>query len=545
MKHLALLTCILFFQSMIFCDPADLDTSFSSNGYFYGEQQTAFAAAIQPDNKIVAVGQNGNKVLATRYLTNGLQDSIANGGLGFGTDGQGYMETIVSGTSDNQARNIALQSDGKIVSVGTLVNNTGSVPQILLNRYLNNGLFDTVANGGSGFGTGRQGFYTAPISDFTIDSITGLAIQSDGSIIIGGYGTSSGINNLFIIGFTSDGVIDTSFGTSGITTISIGTDIIGGRIALQDDKILITGATIISSEYNLVVARFNSNGSLDTTFGSDSLGYITTLTGSSLGASSNYIITQTDDTILIGGSITTSTSVNSTILARYTSNGSLDTTFGSGVGYVTTSIPEFPLNAKIRGLTTEPSGKIIAFGDGSNNSYYSFIVIRYNTDGSLDTDLNALGYITPYFGAGNENGYAVPIQDDGKLILVGQANNSLFMARYLGGTTPQEVIAPISSYGFNPNFVPQSLYSTFYATTITDPTAQAATIAAIDSILSTYSSDYTNQPNFNYINYLYLLENELAAAHITLNAAHPDSSEEIDLFFSYINDRILTLITPV
>jgi len=544
MKRLTLLTSVLLFQLMIFCDPADLDTSFSNIGYFYGDQQAAFAAALQPDGKVVAVGKNGDQVLATRYLTNGLQDSTANGGSGFGTNGQGYMGTIVSGTTDNQARNVALQDDGKIVSVGTLVNNTGSVPQILLNRYLDNGLFDTTTNGGSGFGTSGQGFYTEPISNFTIDGITGLAIQSDGSIIIGGYGSSSGINNLFIIGFTSEGLIDTSFGTSGITIISIGTDIIGGRIALQDDSILITGATIIASEYNLVVARFNSTGLLDTAFGSDSLGYITTTTNSTLGASSNYIVTQTDNTILIGGSITVETSVNNTIVARYTLNGSLDTTFGNGVGYVTTSIPSLPLDTKILGLATEASGKIVGFGQGSNNSYYSFIVIRYNTDGSLDTEFYPDGYITPYFGAGSENGYAVPIQDDGKLILVGQANNLLFMARYLGGTAPQDVIAPIESYGFNPNFVSESLYSTFYTTIITNSQAQAATVSAMNSILSNYESDYANQPNFNYISYLYLLEDELAAAHITLEAAYPDSSTEIDLFFSYLDDRILSLTTP-
>ena len=136
------------------------------------------------------------------------------------------------------------------------------------------------------------------------------------------------------------------------------------------------------------------------------------------------------------------------------------------------------------------------------------------------------------------------VQSDGKLISAGQSNeNTILLTRYLGGNLLEESTLPISSYGKNSSFISDFLYINFYATIITDSTAQAATISAMNAILSQYSFDYNNQPNFNFVAYLYLLEDQLIETHATLASTYPGSITELDLFFSYINDRITNMVT--
>jgi len=382
-----------------------------------------------------------------------------------------------------------------------------------------------------------------------------MGIQSDGAIVV-----SSSItlidetDQVAIYRYTTDGILDTTFpngsGPGYFTTYvnPSSTSTIPYNIAImEDDKIAVGCQQTINDVAQVLVARYTANGLLDTSF--NNTGY-SPFTGSSNTISNDgALTTQSNGDIILTVTTTNASSVNEILTIEYISSGAINTSFGLGQSYATTSIPNsFDLTAQ--GITLEPSGKIIVTGFVNLNTVsepmYSLIIIRYNNDGSLDTTFNPLGYVTTAIGIPSENNtfaYSAPVQEDGKLLVAGQNNNHLFLARYIGGVMLQETTPPVDSYGRTPSFISDFLYSDFYTTTITNKTVKAATISAIQSIISNYNDSYGNQTNFNYITYLYLLEVELTKENAILNQHYPNSATEIDLCFRYIKKRISQLVS--
>jgi uncharacterized delta-60 repeat protein len=146
---------------------------------------------------------------------------------------------------------------------------------------------------------GSNGIVIQPIGSDD-DLGKSLAIQPDGKILLGGY-CSNGRNYDFCIArFNSDGTLDTSFGSSGKVILPIGSYYdYGHSLAIQPDgKILLGGRCSIRGYYDFCIARFNSNGTLDTTFGSS--GKIIQPIGSSTDEGYSLAI-QSDGKILLGG----------------------------------------------------------------------------------------------------------------------------------------------------------------------------------------------------------------------------------------------------
>ncbi len=221
--------------------------------------------------------------------------------------------------------------------------------------------------------------------------------------------------------FAQSSHLDNSFGTGGQTNISLGSfgNMCNSLVIQDNQKIVFGGGTKINgfADYNFAVARCNSDGTLDTTFGVGGK----VVTPIEIGSEGHSLAIQNNGKILLGGF--SSWFIN---LVRYNIDGSLDTTFGIG-GKVITDIDGY-YGEKCKTLAIQSDGKILLGGYGQHNSNDNpyFILVRYNTNGTLDSTFGNGGIVIGRVGQGR----SLIIQNDGKILLGGGSNFSFALVRY-------------------------------------------------------------------------------------------------------------------
>jgi uncharacterized delta-60 repeat protein len=311
----------------------------------------------------------------------------------FGTGG--IVTTSFNGFDDAIANVTAIQSDGKILVAGQ-VPSSQNLGQVGLARYNTNGSLD------ASFGTGGI------VSTSQSGSIFGIAVLSDGKIVVGG----AGVFTVNALRYNSNGTLDTTFGTQGIASVRpfapnafIASS---GGLALQTDgKILVAGSDAL--------VRFTANGELDTSFGS--------------GGVATLVSTATAVTLLSNGRILVASSLNSLepvlsgTLARYNSNGSLDTTFGLN-GQISTVGPASAIALLSTGQFIVAGSFPTSIGAPPSPNSYGVALTRYNANGSIDTSFGKNGgAVTPFAGNTDAVAYAVAIQSNGEIVAAGQAGS--------------------------------------------------------------------------------------------------------------------------
>ena len=123
------------------------------------------------------------------------------------------------------------------------------------------------------------------------------------------------------------------------------------------------------------------------------------------------------------------------------------------------------------------------------------------------------------------------------------STSALGILRFLGGVAQTALNnRAINLYAQNSQLFEQYLYVTTYAEIITDAAAQAATVQAVSDIITAYAINYRNQSDFNYISYFYLINDQLTAAQATLITQYPGSTDQINEFFRYLENRVTTLL---
>jgi len=386
------------------------ETTPSVSGWTTGYDNGGFALEIAADTgpatggtKIVVAGTADWDFGVVRYNSDGSLDTTF--------DSDGMVTTEISGNDQGYA--VAIQDDGKIVVAGYSGNTDFAVV-----RYNTDGSLDTVTfnpTGAFGGPPNSPGMVTTVIGDY--DYGYAVAIQSDGKIVVAGTVSSGGQNTFAVVRYNSDGSLDTTFDGDGIvvTIFGAGTDDQARAVAIQPDgKIVVAG----SSDADFAVARYNSDGSLDNTFNGD--GRVTTDFGSS---DYGYAVTiQPDGKIVVAGK-----SNNNFALARYNSSGTLDSTFDSD-GMVTTLVGTGIDEAQGVGLQSDgvglqSDGKIVAAGRAYVSTTYDFGAASYNSNGSPDSTFDSDGIVTTHFGGtSGDDAYAVAIQSDGKIIAAGTSN---------------------------------------------------------------------------------------------------------------------------
>ncbi|MEH2115849.1 putative Ig domain-containing protein, partial [Nostoc sp.] len=251
-------------------------------------------------------------------------------------------------------------------------------------------------------------------------------------------GTSyNGTNNDFaIVRYNSNGTLDTSFNTTGKVTIDFNSnDDSGNSITVQaDGKILVAGTSYNGTNNDFAIVRYNSNGTLDTSF--NTTGKLTTDFNSN-DDSGNSITVQADGKILVAGTSYNGTDYDFAIV-RYNSNGTLDTSFNT-TGKVTT---DFDTNDDSSySVTVQADGKILVVGTSNNGTNNDFAIVRYNSNGTLDTSFNTTGKVTTDFNSNDDSGNSITVQADGKILVAGTSNNGtdndFAVARYLVNQVPE------------------------------------------------------------------------------------------------------------
>jgi uncharacterized delta-60 repeat protein len=412
----------LVLPSLTFAAPGDLDLSFGNGGKvitpigsFFDSAQSV---AIQSDGKIVAAGSssNGTNVdfAVVRYNPNGSLDTSFNG--------TGKVVTPIG--SSSYAASVAIQADGKIVVAGnSSANANGTDSDFAVVRYNPNGTLDTSFNG-----TGKVITQVSSSYDFA----KSVAIQADGKIVAAGF-SRNGANNAFaVVRYNTDGTLDTSFGGTGKVVTPIGSSHDGANsVAIQaDGKIVAAGnSSNNSTDSDFAVVRYNTDGTLDTSFGGT--GKVVTPIGSSSFDSAASVAIQADGKIVAAGLSNNSTDSDFAVV-RYNPNGTLDTSF-NGTGKVVTPIGsnsgDFATSVAI-----QADGKIVAAGD-SRGADYDFAVVRYNPNGTLDTSFNGTGKVVTAVGIRGDRASSVAIQPDGKIVAAGRSSNGsdhdFALVRYL------------------------------------------------------------------------------------------------------------------
>jgi uncharacterized delta-60 repeat protein len=372
-----------------------------------------YSVALQPDGKIVAVGGQIDGVdfngLIARFNTDGTLDTTFNAPNGFiNTEGN---------TNSHFYNSVALQADGKIVAVGRTDQNNGNNDGLIA-RFNPNGELDQTFNNGAGF-------INADLPTNS-DSYYSVAIQTDGKIVAVGQTDS---DHGLIARFNTDGSLDTTTFNTGLVNGGLGFINTEGNtnsfayysVALQPDgKIVAVGQTDDNNgDKHGLIARFNTNGELDQTFNVTN-GFINTEDGTD---SSFYysVALQTDGKILVVGR----TDNGFGLIARYTTNGTLDTTFNQPNGF--TNIPI--VSSNYRSIKLQTDGKILVVGRADNGRG---LIARFNTDGTLDNTFNETGFINADLPTNSDSYYSVAIQTDGKIVTVGfTSNNRSLIARFL------------------------------------------------------------------------------------------------------------------
>jgi uncharacterized delta-60 repeat protein len=424
-----------------------LDASFGTSGKAttdFGIPAAARTLVVQADGKILAAGvaalNGGIDFALARYNSNGTLDTS------FGTGGKVTTAFDFPGNFD-RVFTVAQQPDGKFVAVGSTVN---LFANFALARFNSNGTLDT------SFGTG--GIVTTAFG--VSAEATSVAFQADGKIIAAGFANLDGADDFALVRYNSNGTLDASFGTSGKVTTAFliqgFSDAEVNSVTVQPDgRIVVAGHAYVGGAYDFALARYNSDGTLDTSFGTS--GRVTT-DFASANEQADSVAVQPDGKILGAGSAGRYSGRGFDFaLARYNSNGTLDTSFGTS-GKVTTDF------AGSNDLPPEPSaialqgdGKIVVVGytqvgqtlDGG--AVYDFALARYNSDGTLDTSFGTSGRVTTDFAGANDVPSSVAVQPDGNIIVAGGATingrANFALARYVGGavlSTPDIDTVPAS-----------------------------------------------------------------------------------------------------
>ncbi len=419
-----LYSLILLFAatSLSYAQSGILDTSFGNNGIVSTQVSPTYnfgtATMVQPDGKIIVVGDSGEpatyKATIIRLNTDGRVDTS------FGTSGN---VTITIPSAKSFGMDVALQNDGKIVvGARTWDNVTGD---FVLARLNADGSFD------NSFGTNGVVIANSGGSDV----LASVLIANDGKI----YAAGDSESNFSIAKFNTDGTMDTSFGTNGWSFIAFSSSSYAQDIAFQNDgNIVMGGFGIISGgRYQMAAARITADGALDNSFGTD--GKVAFNFGIDHDIATTLGI-QSDGKIVLGGH----TYIRSNprlaydfAVARLNTDGSLDNTYGNN-GVATTQIVDEANYAN--GLVIQADDKVVLAGRTVKEFDYDFAMVRFNTDGTLDATFGNGGKVSTDVDGKEDHGYAIALQPDNKIILAGHSysagadDSSIVVARYTNET---------------------------------------------------------------------------------------------------------------
>ena len=377
---------------------------------FLGSDSQAADVAVDPGGKIVVAGvtliAGVEKFALVRY--------DQGGGLDTSFGGTGKVTTSF-GTTHADALAVALQSDGKTIAAG--YTRDGFQTDFALARYNSDGSLDSSFDADGLVTTDFGGHGSIAYS---------VAVQPDGKILVAG----SNLGDFALARYNTDGSLDGTFGVGGLATADIAaSDGALDMVVQSDGKILLVGYSGQTSMYDMALARFNPDGTLDANFDGD--GVVVTDFGRDDFA--HDVVVQADGRIVIAGQsgdlgvtpfkfALVGLIPGELAIARYNADGGLDATFDTD-GMVTTALGHGADAAT--GVALQSDGKILAGGSSFNGSDYDFAVLRYDSTGSLDPTFGSEGgVILLPVTSFDDIGRAMVLDADDGITIVGQSISS-------------------------------------------------------------------------------------------------------------------------
>ncbi|HCQ11935.1 hypothetical protein, partial [Flavobacterium sp.] len=378
---------LLFVNGLVFSQSVSYDSSFGINGKVLINKciggYVVGSIDLQSDNKIVHGygGYNNIYGFFSRTNSNGTLDTT------FGDNGYYELSTnttsVLQPDSNYTMVDLEVQNDNKIVSAGRRESLAAST--FCISRLNSNGGLDTTFNGTGflevSFGTGASRGNC-------------MKIQNDGKILVGGK-TGSSSEFFSILRLNLAGTFDTSFGTLGkVQTPMIGQSL-PYSIAIQTDGKILMGGYVLngSNGYDFALVRYLSNGTLDTSFGTN--GIVITTINTSYNDIIRKVLVQNDGKILVVGNNADGSGASRVAMVRYLSTGAIDTTFATNGVYISDYYgASFDAELQI-------DGKIVVSGYSFQVNKYVFSVFRYLSNGTLDIDFVNSNVSFPFDGETN------------------------------------------------------------------------------------------------------------------------------------------------
>jgi uncharacterized delta-60 repeat protein len=377
-----------------------LDPLFGDNGIVtsdFGNIEQANSIVLQPDGKIVAAGFGGlgfgRRGILTRYNSDGSLDASFGGGDG-----------LVTTSAGSTLQSVVLQPDGKIIAAG-------GPGTFFVTRFNSDGTPDV------SFGSGSGAVSTPIVGSSGAFTVT---VQPDGRILVGGTADSGNPSVDFaLVRYNTDGTLDTTFGGGDgiVTTNTAGypSETIHRLLVRLDGKIVAVGA---GGPQGFAAAQYNTDGTLDPSFGSGGIATIDFSGQLQTDAALDGALQADGKLIAVGYA------GYQTALARFNIDGTLDSTFGTG-GKVTTDVSQFANDEAAHDVVLMPDGKIIVGGySGRSNGEGEFTLIRYLDNGLVDQSFGLGGFLTTNVpGLSPDDGRSLALQPDGKIVLAGVTGN--------------------------------------------------------------------------------------------------------------------------
>jgi uncharacterized delta-60 repeat protein len=375
----------------------DLDPTFGNAGKLVSDALPfkPAAIAVQRDGKVIAVGEFETDFALARVNPDGKLD------VTFGDRG-GLVTTDFGGNRGDHANGLTIQSDGRIVVVGsaTFASSAGDVPNMAVARYNADGTPDTTF--------ARTGKLMLPRLSGTGDVATAVAVQRDGRIIVVGTIEAGGVanNDFGVVALTHDGSLDAGFAGRGFRRVNFGTPDDRAKIVniTIDGRILVGGddgeraGTDAGTQWQFL--RLKPNGENDNTFDGDGMAVIPGMVNARLGAMAGR-----NDVYAVGESDQKFT------LAHLLADGRPDLALG-GVGRVLTDLPAG--NDSARAVQLMARGRILVSGASGGDS----AMVLYTAQGQIDTTFGNNGIVIQDLGAGDVI-TQTRLAPDGKILVAG------------------------------------------------------------------------------------------------------------------------------
>ena len=370
-------------------------------------------------------------VITLAFVVSGRSVLAVDGDLDseFGTDGKVLTDFD---HSTDIAKAVAIQADGKLVVVGTTYrDNDFSAEDFALARYNPDGTLDKLFGFGGKVQTDFPGLAAVASS---------VIIQPDGKIVVAGgaFPLFTFLGDSKLVRYNSNGSLDASFGNGGIVTTTFPAGSYAFDLALQPDGKIIAAGTVFvdfnpgeSSNTDFAITRYNPDGTPDAAFGNG--GQVST---DFLGLEDDAfsVLIQPDGKIVAVGSANDPATFYDFAAVRYLSDGTVDTTFGVA-GKVHTDFGDQNFD-RARSAALQGDGRIVAagFAISQNGGVQNFAVARYNSNGVLDTGFGTGGMTQIDFGNCCQGATKLLLQSNGKIITVGgssgeSSEDDFFLAR--------------------------------------------------------------------------------------------------------------------